>query len=549
MKYALRALASVLMLAAAGALAAASVLAVATALVLAFKAGRGWAVGADVAVVAMLAVVGVGLLAAGRRRRKPLVGVLVTASEQPLLWVEVYRVAEGVGTRAPDELLLVPDAGVTASQYRTWLGMRAGVRRLRLGLPLLEGLTERQLRAVITHEFCRRWGPALLGRAIDRVGEIIERVVDRHTQDSRVARFMRFYGGVYLAVSGPVSRRHELDADRLTAEVAGNDATAVALRELPVLRRGWDVFVSGYSEPAASVGRRPRDVFAGFASFLQEPDRRAQLVQEAGDPSCEPLSAHERQLLLGDRLAAVASLPEDDMHDASRPAMDLLRNANKVIGHVEESMFADSGLAPAAWEDIVPAAARAAASQDALQLARLGDVGGLGPTLSVATVLDLMSFGLAEEMMRPMFTRGASAEAQRQMAGRLVTGFLATAAIESGTASYRFSWAEPRLLVDEKGAVDDLAALVAAALAEQHKVGALELWLKSHRVGRDLELGADVELGADLELRAEAGQAVQEGAVAAAAESPAQARTETLSGDCPDGPDPILMPVPGIPSI
>ena len=544
MKYAFRAVSSALLLAAAGALAAVTVLAVATALVVAFMAGGRWAVGADIGVVGILAAVGVGVLAARRRRRKPLVGVPVTTSEQPLLWVEIYRVAEGVGTRPPDELWLVPDANVAASQHRTWLGLRPGVRRMRLGLPLLAGLTERQLRAVITLEFRRRWGPALLGRVIDRVTEIIGRVVDTLAEHSRVGRIFgifRLYGGVYLAVSGPVSRRHELDADRLSAELAGNDATAAALRELPVLRRGWDVFVNAYTEPAATVGRRPRDVFGGFASFLEEPDRRAQLVQEVGAPASAQLSAHDSQLSLGDRLAAVASLPEDDMHDRSRPAMDLLRDANKVIRLVEESMFGESGLVPAAWEDIVPAAARAAACQDALQLARLGDQGGLGSTLSVATVLDLMSFGLAEEMVRPMLAEGASQEAQRQMASRLVTGFFTTAAIESGTASYRFSWAAPRLLVDDQGAVDSLPRLVGTALADQSEVPALELWLKSHRVGRELDLGADLELGADFELGVDLGQAVQEDLPDGPAESP---RHDPL-----DGPRPLWVPLPGIPSI
>jgi len=42
-----------------------------------------------------------------------------------------------------------------------------------------------------------------------------------------------------------------------------------------------------------------------------------------------------------------------------------------------------------------------------------------------------------------MVPEGSPPGVGRQLAGRLVTGFLATAAIESGTASYRFSWAAP----------------------------------------------------------------------------------------------------------
>jgi Zn-dependent protease with chaperone function len=531
MKYALRALASALMLLAAAVLAAVIVVALGAALVVAFRAGGRWAVAADITVVALLAALGAGVFLARRRRRSPLVGVPVTSFEQPLLWVEIYRVAEGLRTKAPDELLLVPDAKVTASQRRTWLGVRPGVRRLRLGLPLMTGLTERQLRAVITHEFARCWGPGLLARVIERVAVVIGRVVDAPAVGSRAGRafsILRVCGGAYLAVSGPVCRRHELDADRLCAELAGNDATTAAFAELPVLRRGWEAFVDGYIEPAAAAGRRPSDVFAGFASFLQEPDRRAQLVQEAGGPASPQLSGHDGQPSLRDRLAAVASLPEDKMRDRSRPAMDLLRDAGNLIRQVEESMAYEAGLAPATWQDVVPAAARAAASREALQLARLADDGGLGAMLSVATVLDLMSFGLAEEMVRPMLGEGSSPKAQREMTARLITGFLATAAIESGTASYRFSWVTPRLLVDDRGAVDNLARLVECALGDQGEVPALERWLSSHRVGRELDLGAELDRGVLGELPD------------APAESP---REDPLAG-----PHPVLVPAPGIPS-
>ena len=77
------------------------------------------------------------------------------------------------------------------------------------------------------------------------------------------------------------------------------------------------------------------------------------------------------------------------------------------------------------------------------------------------------------------------------MASRLVTAFLATAAIEAGTASYRFSWAAPWQLVNAQGEVQDLSALVDAALADEAALAALELWLRTHEVGMDVALGDD----------------------------------------------------------
>jgi len=500
MTNALRAVASVLMLAwmtfVLGVLAAVTVVAVTTALVVAFRAGGGWAAGAGVVLAA--AAIAVFLFERGRRRTRRLgMGVPISTREQPLFWVEIYRVAEGLGTRAPDELRLYPDTTAAASERRTWLGLRPGVRSLRLGLPLLAGLTERELRVVMAHEFAQSWGPLSTARVLQRGRETMGRIASRLGEGSLVARIVGWYGRKYVAVSSPITSSHELATDRLCADLAGNNATAAALAEIDVLSKGWVSFVEGYVEPSAAVGARPEEIFAGFECFLQEPGRRTQLADHGDVPAGERWWAYASALTLGERLDAVASLPDDDMHDKSGPAMGLMRHPDHVIRRVEESMFPGlerprSGTVSGNWEDIVPDAARAAARQDAVQLARLGVQGGLGSTMSVANLLELMSFGLVDEMVHPTLAGGASPEVDQQTAGRLVTGFFATAAIEAGTASFRFSWASPRQLVDDHGAVDDLPLIVDSALAEGNDLSALKLWLKAHHVDDELEPGADI---------------------------------------------------------
>ncbi|NMM23529.1 MAG: hypothetical protein HHJ11_08520 [Phycicoccus sp.] len=492
MKHAPRLAVAVVMLAVVYALAAVVVLGVAVALVLAVNAGGAWSVLAGIFVVVLLAALGVALFSRRRRRKKgEAASVRITTEEQPLFWVEIYRVAEGLEIDPPDELMLFPDAEVSVSQGRTWMGLRPGVRRMHLGLPLLAGMTERELRAVIASESCRRWGPTSLARVVYRGREMIGRVADRVGEKSIVGRIVGRFGRTYLAVSAPITRDHELEADRLSADISGNNATAAALREYAVLSKAWAAFVDGYAGPAAAAGRRPEALFAGFTSFLQDPDRRAQLAESADETGSQEPSAFASQASMEDRLAAIESLPEDDIHDRSGPALGLMRNPDKLIRQVEECMFRESGSVPATWEDILPEAGEAEAHKDAMHLQRLGREGGLGPTLSVAALLELLSLGLVDEMVRPMLPAGASEQAERKLAGRLVTGFLATAAIESGTASYRFSWATPRQLVDEHGAPDDLPLLVDAALADVGQVPALELWLQAHRVSHELVVGTD----------------------------------------------------------
>lgn len=123
MRYALRAVSSVLMLAlmlaVLGVLAAVTFLAVTTLLVVAFRAGGWWAAGAGVVVIAMFAAVGVWLFLRYRRGSRRVKGVSVATDVQPLFWVEIYRVAEGLGTRSPDEVLLFPDTTAAATGHRT----------------------------------------------------------------------------------------------------------------------------------------------------------------------------------------------------------------------------------------------------------------------------------------------------------------------------------------------------------------------------------------------------------------------------------------------
>ena len=491
MKFAPRAVLSMLMLASVFALAVAGILAVLAALVLAASTGGIWAALAAVAVVVIIVLVGLGLPAARRRQRRPVEGVLISGDEQPLLWVEICIVAEGLHMWPPSQLVLAPDASVVASENRTWLGLRPGVRRLQLGEVLLAGLTERQLRAVIAQELLRFWGPSTSARLIHGGRKLIGRIVDLVGEDSRAGRVVGRFGRLYLAVSDPVISRNELDQDTRSANLVGNGATAAALHEVAVLRKGWDAFVDGYLDPALAAQRRPVDVFASFAEYLEYPTRRAQLAKAIGVPSAQPRSTYNSHPSLADRLSAVASLPEDNTKDTSGRAHDMLREPDRVVNHVHEWMFQDRNLTTATWEQIVPASGHAAAREGARRLVRLGQEGGLGPKLSVATQLDIIRYGLAEEMVRPSLGEGSSLEVERELASQLVTAFLATVAIEAGTASYRFSWSTPSQLVNAEGEVEDLCALVDAALADEAALVALELWLRTHKVSGDVALGDD----------------------------------------------------------
>ncbi|MFF6976659.1 M48 family metallopeptidase [Streptomyces sp. NPDC008343] len=84
---------------------------------------------------------------------EPPPGLLVTEQQEPALWAAVRTLAEETGTRAPDEIVLTPDVNAAVAEGATFLGLKPGRRRMYIGLPLMAGLSEPQLRAVLAHEF------------------------------------------------------------------------------------------------------------------------------------------------------------------------------------------------------------------------------------------------------------------------------------------------------------------------------------------------------------------------------------------------------------
>jgi Zn-dependent protease with chaperone function len=93
---------------------------------------------------------GLGTLVA--RIEVPDAGVPLTESAQPELWRLVRRLAEVAGTRPPDKIFLIADVNAAVLEETRVLGLISRDRRMFIGAPLLAGMREDQLAAVLTHE-------------------------------------------------------------------------------------------------------------------------------------------------------------------------------------------------------------------------------------------------------------------------------------------------------------------------------------------------------------------------------------------------------------
>ncbi|MET8029843.1 M48 family metallopeptidase [Streptomyces avermitilis] len=88
-----------------------------------------------------------------RRGGKDPGGIPVSKSEAPELWALVHAIADATRTRPPDEIRLVAEPNAFAAEGGRPLGLRARKRYLLLGAPVVAVLTDRQLAAVVSHEF------------------------------------------------------------------------------------------------------------------------------------------------------------------------------------------------------------------------------------------------------------------------------------------------------------------------------------------------------------------------------------------------------------
>ncbi|MFF4156448.1 M48 family metalloprotease [Streptomyces sp. NPDC001678] len=402
-------------------------------------------------------------------------GLAVTEAEQPELWRAVRSLAERTGTRAPDAIVLTGDVNAGVAEDARLLGLFPGPRRLYLGVPLLTGLTEAQLHAVIAHELAhygntdtRLAGIVLRGRdSVLRTAEAFREQEERRIGEERarqekaaekavrkgrapkridtgragksyglMAKPFLAYAALYLRVTHGDGRRQELAADRLAARVAGRDATASALRETAVLDAAHDFYTSRYATAGVGIGLLPPrgEVFGGLRRLLTAPGLQENLAGLRDElPPAEP-SPYDTHPPVAVRVERIEALPDDGraMADA-RPALALLREPERVMADLEDAVLTSEARAMARvdWPELmhraVHAQTEAAAEplRTALGAVRTPAADGNAPTdpltdplTGLSALLDLADAGrlweVADHLPKSPEAAGASGRAARE---------------------------------------------------------------------------------------------------------------------------------------
>ncbi len=409
-------------------------------------------------------------------------GYLLTEDAEPALWTEVRRIASFAGTRAPDEIRLIPEVNAAVSEESRWLGLIGGTRRLYLGVPLLLGLTKDQFRSVLAHELGHYSGRhTALGAITYRGQESISRVISDLGPDSLTGQAFKLYARLYFAVSHTVNRHQELEADQLSAVLVGSETSSSALRELGPLDAAWNFYLETYADLGSQVGHRPTDLYEGFAAFLASPVRQGQLDEARRDQEEPTRSVYDSHPPVSERVAALTALAHPSEPDSSGPANSLVSATS--MATAQEALWEGSTSTAAPLAAIVPLAAAQAVHYNA-RVVR-AQLASTGVTPDLAGAVALFRAGRSAELLRPLAPE-LDDETLRSDAGHLVGDLAVEQLLAAGRATHWLNWDGGWLLTDAEGELVEPWPVAAAAAHDPAGTEAFASWLEAY----DLDLSA-----------------------------------------------------------
>ncbi|GAP95267.1 M48 family metallopeptidase [Leptolyngbya sp. NIES-2104] len=211
-----------------------------------------------------------------------------------------------------------------------------------LGLPLLQGLTLDQLKAVLAHELGHLSGNhSRFAGWIYRLRKTWYQLYDRiHQSDRRSTsvlfdRFLDWYFPRFNAYSFVLGRLNEYDADRCAVELAGRQATADALTNVELKARYLErEFWSTVYEKVENQADPPDDAYSSMLVALRHliaQEKSNQWIQEALSEQTTNADTHP---CFRDRLQALGCL------EPVQPAPIEVSAAEQLLGNTVKDFVA-----------------------------------------------------------------------------------------------------------------------------------------------------------------------------------------------------------------
>ncbi|MET1073511.1 MAG: M48 family metalloprotease [Umezawaea sp.] len=442
--------------------------------VYAFASGHGGAAAVKLGFVAAVLALAIGraVFVAVRIRQEP-AGVPLTREAQPELWRVVDGLAAVAGTRAPDDIRLIPEVNAAVWERTSLLGLRAGERHLVIGMPLLAGLAVGELRSVLAHELGHYGGGhTKLSALTYRAKNALQLTVANLT--GALGWLFGHYARFYAVVAASANRAQELHADEASVAAAGRDTAQSALRKLGPLSVAWAHFEREFLALVPDAERTP-PVLAGFRTFLGDV-RVGEQLGEIGVRLLdeEPESVFDSHPPIRERIAAMDGMDAAGATADDRPSWVLLAG----VPDLERELVRDFG--PAAdWPEVVARAHAVRVERMGRMLADAARAGGTAEHGTPDEVLRALGRGELLRIGEPLIAAGAPADQLVAAVTQLLGGAVVAELLCTGRASFALDWTGDPKVVLADGTELDPDELVGPAVADPREAEGVRLRVAS----------------------------------------------------------------------
>jgi heat shock protein HtpX len=293
-----------------------------------------------------------------RRQKFVEPGPRLAPDEQPELFEEIRRTADATDSAMPEDVYLAPDVNAGVAHVGGFVGIGARPIMI-LGLPLMAVLSVSELRGVIAHEFGHYVGgetklAPLIYRTRDAIGRTVFGLATSSQGFQQLLSFpFLWYGRLYLRATQAVSRRQELDADRMAARVAGGTSMESGLVKIHAAGLAFGSYLNELGAVLFHGSLPP--VAEGFSRFLEGSETRAALhrvtEEELRQDRADPYDSHPP---LRQRLDALKDAPHKPALVPDPAAIELLRNEPFLeVALLTQTARVDvPSLKPIGWNDV-----------------------------------------------------------------------------------------------------------------------------------------------------------------------------------------------------
>lgn len=247
-------------------------------------------------------------------------GYVVSRTEAPELYAAVDAISSKLNAPKIDRILIDPELNASAAQIPR-LGIFGWYRNdLTIGLPLLSLFSRAEVEGIIGHELGHFSGNhskklVFIYRSMMMFAAVAEQF-EGSWQSIFVLPILNKFSPLFAALSFPLMRQHEYEADAAEVKIAGKEVFIKSMLRLPVMGQlFYGEHLAAKIDQAASGIQMDMRVYSalGKTSLVRDPSIPAEALSKALAAETDFADTHPSA---SDRLRANAYIPEFENEEA-----------------------------------------------------------------------------------------------------------------------------------------------------------------------------------------------------------------------------------------